>query len=305
MSHLPAPTPLQLIREPSIAERGVELWLKRDDLTHHEIQGNKWRKLRYNLVEAREEGHDTLLTFGGVYSNHIAATAAAGRQFGFKTIGIIRGEPTDTPTETLLTAARHGMRILWMDRAQYRMKDDPDSIESLRVQLGRHYYIPEGGTNLLALPGVIEMVNEIKEDYDYICTASGTGGTLAGIVAGLYGRRKAIGFSVLKGQDTLTPTVAQLVSDYTEQQFDNWHITSDYHHGGYARVTPELIDFIRQFKRDQLVQLEPVYTGKLLYGLYDMIGKGYFPRGTKIIAVHTGGLQGLAGYREYFPVGSS
>ncbi|MBS1685179.1 MAG: 1-aminocyclopropane-1-carboxylate deaminase/D-cysteine desulfhydrase [Bacteroidetes bacterium] len=304
MSHLPAPTPLQLIREPSIAERGVELWLKRDDLTHPEIQGNKWRKLRYNLVEAREEGHDTLLTFGGVYSNHIAATAAAGRQFGFKTIGIIRGEPTDTATETLLTAARHGMRILWMDRAQYRMKDDPDSIESLRVQLGRHYYIPEGGTNLLALPGVIEMVNEIKEDYDYICTASGTGGTLAGIVAGLYGRRKAIGFSVLKGQDTLTPTVAQLVSDYTEQQFDNWHITSDYHHGGYARVTPALIDFIRQFKRDQLVQLEPVYTGKLLYGLYDMIGKGDFPRGTKIIAVHTGGLQGLAGYREYFPAGS-
>ncbi|MBS1623372.1 MAG: 1-aminocyclopropane-1-carboxylate deaminase/D-cysteine desulfhydrase [Bacteroidetes bacterium] len=304
MSHLPAPTPLQLIREPSIAERGVELWLKRDDLTHPEIQGNKWRKLRYNLVEAREEGHDTLLTFGGVYSNHIAATAAAGRQFEFKTIGIIRGEPTDTPTETLLTAARNGMRILWMDRAQYRMKDDPDSIESLRVQLGRHYYIPEGGTNLLALPGVIEMVNEIKEDYDYICTASGTGGTLAGIVAGLYGRRKAIGFSVLKGQDTLTPTVAQLVSDYTEQQFDNWHITSDYHHGGYARVTPELIDFIRQFKRDQLVQLEPVYTGKLLYGLYDMIGKGDFPRGTKIIAVHTGGLQGLAGYREYFPAGS-
>lgn len=300
MSGRPAPTPLQLIREPLITERGIELWLKRDDLTHPEIQGNKWRKLRYNLVEARQEEHDTLLTFGGVYSNHIAATAAAGRLFGFKTIGIIRGEPTDTPTDTLLTAARNGMRILWMDREQYRHKDDPDSLESLHVQLGRHYHIPEGGTNILALPGVIEMLAEIKEDYDYICTASGTGGTLAGIVAGLYGKRKAIGFSALKGKDTLTPTITQLVSDYTGQTFDNWHITSDYHCGGYARVTPELIDFIKQFKLDHLVQLEPVYTGKMLMGLYDMIGKGYFPRGTRIVAVHTGGLQGLCGYKEWF-----
>lgn len=300
MSHLPSPTPLQLIRESFIADCGVELWLKRDDLTHPEIQGNKWRKLRYNLVAAREEGHDTLLTFGGVYSNHIAATAAAGRQFGFSTIGIIRGEPADTPTETLLTAARNGMRILWMDRAQYRQKDDPERIERLHAQLGRFYAMPEGGTNILALPGVIEMLNEIKEDYDYICTASGTGGTLAGIVAGLYGKKKAIGFSVLKGKDTLTPTIAQLVSDYTGQQFGNWHITSDYHHGGYARVTPELIDFIKKFKLDHLVQLEPVYTGKLLMGLYDMIGKGYFPRGTRIVAIHTGGLQGLCGYREWF-----
>jgi 1-aminocyclopropane-1-carboxylate deaminase len=148
------PTPLQLIHEPLFAERGVELWLKRDDLTHPLIQGNKWRKLRYNLVEAREEGQDTLLTFGGVYSNHIYATAAAGKQFGFKTIGIIRGEPADTPTDTLRFAVENGMRILFMDREHYRMKDDPDNIESLRVQLGDFYMVPEGGTNIYALPGV-------------------------------------------------------------------------------------------------------------------------------------------------------
>ena len=296
----PSPTPLQIIREPLFAERGVEVWLKRDDLTHPHIQGNKWRKLRYNLVEAREEGHTTLLTFGGVYSNHIYATAAAGKQFGFKTIGIIRGEPTDTPTDTLQFAAENGMRILFMDRAHYRMKDDPDSIESLRVQLGRFYLIPEGGTNHLALPGCIEMVNEIKETYDYICLASGTGGTLAGVVAALYGRHKAIGFSALKGADTLTPLVTSLVQDYTGQTFDNWHITFDYHQGGYARVTPELIDFIKAFKLKHLTQLEPVYTGKMMLGLYDMIAKGHFPRGSRIVAIHTGGLQGLCGYKEYF-----
>lgn len=296
----PPPTPLQRITETLFAERGVELWLKRDDLTHPQIQGNKWRKLRYNLVEARQEGQDTLLTFGGVYSNHIYATAAAGKQFGFKTIGVIRGEPADTPTDTLKFAADNGMRILFMDREHYRMKDDPDSIESLRVQLGDFYHIPEGGTNIYALPGVIEMVNEIKEDYDYICLASGTGGTLAGVVSALYGKRKAIGFSALKGKDTLTPKVSELVESYTEKTFDNWHITFDYHMGGYARVTPELIDFIKDFKLRHLTQLEPVYTGKLMYGLYDMIEKGYFPRGSRIIAVHTGGLQGLSGYKEYF-----
>ena len=294
----PPPTPLQLIQEPLFEEMGVEVWLKRDDLTHPEIQGNKWRKLRYNLVEARQEGMETLLTFGGVYSNHIYATAAAGRQFGFKTIGIIRGLPTDTPTDTLIAAARNGMRILFMDREHYRLKDDPDSIESLHVQLGGFYMIPEGGTNLLALPGCIEMVNEIKEDYDYICLASGTGGTLAGVVSALYGKRKAIGFSALKGKDTLTERVTGLVQDYTGQAFGNWHITFDYHQGGYARVTPELIGFIRKFKLDHLTQLEPVYTGKMMMGLYDMIRKGYFSRGSRIVAVHTGGLQGLSGYKE-------
>jgi 1-aminocyclopropane-1-carboxylate deaminase/D-cysteine desulfhydrase-like pyridoxal-dependent ACC family enzyme len=149
------------------------------------------------------------------------------------------------------------------------------------VQLGRFYLVPEGGTNLLALPGCIEMVNEIKDPYDYICLASGTGGTLAGVVAALYGKRKAIGFSALRGTDTLTPRVTELVQDYTERTFDNWHITFDYHQGGYARVTPELIDFIKAFQLKHLTQLEPVYTGKMMMGLYDMIAKGHFPRGSR------------------------
>ncbi len=293
------PTPLQHICDPLMSEMGVELWLKRDDLTHPHIQGNKWRKLKYNLVEAKQEGHKVLLTFGGIYSNHIYAMAAAGREYEFKTIGIIRGEPADEPTDTLRFAASCGMRLLYMDRTHYRLKEDPDSIESLHVQLGDFYMVPEGGTNLLALQGCVEMVAEIKRDYDYLCMATGTGGTIAGAISALYGRKKAIGFSSLKGTDTLSTRVSELVSEFTDSSFANWHINFDYHCGGYARVTPELIDFIKAFKRDQLTQLEPVYTGKMMYGIYDLIRKGYFARGTRIVAVHTGGLQGLCGYREY------
>jgi 1-aminocyclopropane-1-carboxylate deaminase len=294
------PTPLQHINEALFREKGVEVWLKRDDLTNAEIQGNKWRKLKYNLVEAKEEGQKTLLTFGGPYSNHIAAVAAAGKVYDFKTIGIIRGEPSDDPSDTLKNAAKNGMRILFMDRAQYRMKNEPESIESLHVQLGDFYMIPEGGTNIYALQGCIEMVNEIKADYDYISVACGTGGTLAGIVAGLYGKKKAIGFSSLKGKDRLTASITELVRDFMDKTFDNWQVNFDYHFGGYAKVNDELIDFIKSFKQNHLTQLEPVYTGKMMYGLYDMIGKGYFPRGSKIVAIHTGGLQGLCGYKKEF-----
>jgi 1-aminocyclopropane-1-carboxylate deaminase/D-cysteine desulfhydrase-like pyridoxal-dependent ACC family enzyme len=251
-------------------------------------------------VEAKEEGQRTLLTFGGPYSNHIYAVAAAGRLFGFKTIGIIRGEPAEEPTDTLRTAAKNGMRILFMDRAQYRLKNDPDSIESLHVQLGDFYLIPEGGTNIYALQGCIEMAHEIKTEYDYICLACGTGGTLAGVVAGLYGKKKAIGFSSLKGKDTLTASISQLVNDFTDKTFDNWEVNFDYHFGGYAKVNDELINFIKAFKQNHLTQLEPVYTGKMMYGIYEMIQKDHFPRGTKIVAIHTGGLQGLCGYKKEF-----
>ena len=294
------PTPLQHIKEAFFQDKGIEVWLKRDDLTHPDISGNKWRKLKYNLVEAKEEGQTTLLTFGGPYSNHIHAVAAAGKLFGFKTIGIIRGEPSEEPTDTLVTAARNGMRILYMDRAHYRLKHEPESIESLHIQLGEFYMIPEGGTNIFALQGCIEMVNEIKNDYDYICLGCGTGGTLAGVVAGLYGRKKAIGFSSLKGKDTLTSSITSLVQDFTDKTFDNWHVNFDYHFGGYAKVNDELINFIKAFKQNHLTQLEPVYTGKMMYGLYDLIKNDRFPRGTKIVAIHTGGLQGLCGYKQYF-----
>jgi 1-aminocyclopropane-1-carboxylate deaminase/D-cysteine desulfhydrase-like pyridoxal-dependent ACC family enzyme len=294
------PSPLQKLEDEFLREKGIELYVKRDDLIHPEIQGNKWRKLKYNLFEARLNGIHTLLTFGGPYSNHIYATAAAARLFHFKAIGIIRGEEHEVLSPTLKFAASQGMELYYMDRESYREKDDPTNIESLRTQIGNFYLVPEGGTNALAVEGASEIIEEIDIPFDFICTACGTGGTLAGLVSGLKGKNQVIGFSALKGADTLTPKVSELVNYVTGFGYTNFNINFDYHFGGYAKVNPELIAFIKDFKLKYKIQLEPVYTGKMFYGLFDMIKKDRFPGGSKIVALHTGGLQGLSGYMNYF-----
>lgn len=295
------PSPVQPIEETLFTEKGVQVLLKRDDLIHPRIQGNKWRKLKYNLLEARLAKQNTLLTFGGPYSNHIYATAAAARMFHFRSIGIIRGEEPEFKSPTLQFAAEQGMELYYMDRESYRQKDDPDNIESLKVQIGDFYHIPEGGTNLLALEGAGEIVEELDFPFDYITTAVGTGGTMAGIVAHLKGEKEVIGFSSLKGTDTLTTQVMDLVNAYSKFPYGNFTLNFDYHFGGYAKVKPELIEFIKQFYARHGIKLEPVYTGKMMYGLYDLIQKDYFPRGSVIVAVHTGGLQGLSGFESYLP----
>jgi 1-aminocyclopropane-1-carboxylate deaminase len=295
-------SPLQKLEAAFLADKGIELYIKRDDLIHPEIQGNKWRKLKYNLYDARVNNIHTLLTFGGPYSNHIYATAAAAKLFHFKAIGIIRGEEPAVFSPTLKYAAAQGMELYYMDRESYRQKDDPSNLESLRVQIGDFYHIPEGGTNALAVEGAAEIIEEIDIPFDYICTACGTGGTLAGLVAGLKGEKHAIGFSSLKGDDTLTPKVTELAHYVTGFSYDNFNINFDYHFGGYAKVKPELIAFIKDFKLQYNIQLEPVYTGKMFYGLFDMISNNYFKPGSRIIALHTGGLQGLSGFMDYFTV---
>lgn len=291
-------SPLQLLSSDLLTEKDITLYIKRDDLIHEHIQGNKWRKLKYNLYNARLNKQNTLLTFGGAYSNHIYATAAAARLFHFKAIGIIRGEEPAIKSATLEFAAAQGMELYYMDREMYRAKDDPDNIESLKVQIGDFYHIPEGGTNMHALEGVAEIIEELDVEYDVICTACGTGGTLAGLVVGLQGSKQVLGFSSLKGEDTLTGKVNELVNEFTGNTFSNFSINFDYHFGGYAKTKPELIEFIKQFKQQHGIQLEPVYTGKMFYGLFDLIGKDYFKPGTRIVALHTGGLQGLSGYPE-------
>ena len=293
-------SPLQKLEDDFLKEKGIELFIKRDDLIHAYIQGNKWRKLKYNLFEARLNSIHTLLTFGGPYSNHIYATAAAAKLFHFKAIGIIRGDKGEVLSPTLQFAASQGMELYYMDRASYREKDDPTNIESLRAQIGNFYMIPEGGTNPLAVEGAAEIIEEIRIPFDYICTACGTGGTLAGLVSGLKGQKQAIGFSSLKGTDTLTAKVSELVNYFTGFDYPNYQVNFDYHFGGYAKVKPELIAFIKEFKLKYHIQLEPVYTGKMFYGLFDMIKNDRFARGSTIVALHTGGLQGLCGYMNYF-----
>ncbi len=291
-------SPLQKLEDELFHEKGIELYIKRDDLIHPHVQGNKWRKLKYNLQQARNNKQHTLLTFGGAYSNHIYATAAAARQFGFKAIGMIRGEEPAVKSATLQFAAEQGMELHYMSRETYRQKEDTTIIEILRMQMGEFYYVPEGGTNVFALQGVAEIISEIEIDFDYICTACGTGGTLAGLVAGLKGEKQVLGFSSLKGEDRLSGKVHELVEEYAGERFGDFSINFDYHFGGYAKVKPELIQFIKDFHRNHAIRLEPVYTGKLFYGLFDLIQRDYFPKDAKIIALHTGGLQGLTGFPE-------
>ena len=295
-----APSPLQLVDDAWLREMGIQLYLKRDDLLHPIVQGNKWRKLKYNLLRAQELGKDTLLTFGGPYSNHIYATAAAAKLFGFKSIGIIRGEEPKGKSYTLKFAANQGMQLMYVDRTTYRNKDEESYLQQLQQQYPNAYIVPEGGTNQYALRGVAELVEEIDVPFDYLCSACGTGGTLAGMVAGLAGEKQLIGFSSLKGDDALTGQIDKLVKGYAGESYKNYSVSFDYHFGGYARVKPELVEFIKAFKAKHNVQLEPVYTGKMLFGIYDLIKQGYFPKGSAIIAVHTGGLQGLSGYLDWF-----
>ncbi|MCX2741312.1 1-aminocyclopropane-1-carboxylate deaminase/D-cysteine desulfhydrase [Pontibacter anaerobius] len=290
--------PLQKLEDKLLQEQGVELWVKREDLLHPHISGNKWRKLKYNLQEAKRLGHYTLLTFGGAYSNHIAATAAAGKEYGFKTIGIIRGEEHLPLNPTLSFAASCGMELHYISREKYRQKSEPGFQEELLQTFGEVYLLPEGGTNLLAVKGCAEIVQDIDIQYDYICCALGTGGTFAGIVAGLAGEHNALGFPALKGGEFLQQEVEQLVQAYSGQHYGNWQLITDYHFGGYAKVKPELLAFMDTFEQQHGIPLEPIYTGKMMYGLFDLIRQGYFERGSRIVAVHTGGLQGNAGFKQ-------
>ncbi|MEO5877049.1 MAG: pyridoxal-phosphate dependent enzyme [Streptosporangiaceae bacterium] len=268
------PSPVSEITDERLGP--VRLLLKRDDLIHPELPGNKWRKLKYNLVAAREQGYDTLATFGGSHSNHIRATAAAGRIFGFATIGLIRGEERLPLNDTLAFAVSCGMELRYLDRTTYRSKPVPD---------GRFYLLPEGGSNALAVRGCAELPREISEPYDLICCPVGTGGTLAGLAQGLRPGQRALGFAVLRGGDFLHGEVARLQG---ADRTGNWRIETGFHCGGYARRTAGLDQFLADFAGRHGVPLDRIYTGKMLYGLYALIAAGGIPAGSRVVAVITG-----------------
>ena len=291
-------TPISKIEDPLIKDSGIKLFIKREDLNHPELSGNKWHKLKYNLITAKENGYETLLTFGGAYSNHIYATAAAGKLFGFKTIGIIRGEEHLPLNPTLSFAISKGMKIQYVNRKSYREKNSSEFIKNLREKFGKFYLVPEGGTNNLAVKGASEIISNIDIDFDYICCACGTGGTLAGLVSGLNGRKKALGFSVLKGGGFLLNDVEKLIYESAGKKYNNWDINLDFHCGGYAKINSELIKFIQRFKKITSITIEPIYTGKLLFGVYNLILNHYFNNGNAILVIHTGGLQGLIGMKN-------
>jgi 1-aminocyclopropane-1-carboxylate deaminase/D-cysteine desulfhydrase-like pyridoxal-dependent ACC family enzyme len=294
------PSPIQEIRNDFLQSRDIQLFIKRDDLLHPEISGNKIRKLKYNLLQARHEGYETLLTFGGAYSNHIYAVAAAGKIYGFNTIGVIRGERYQNLNPTLTYASSKGMQLYYISRSAYKKKYEGQLIKQLKNEFGEFYLIPEGGTNSLALKGCTEIIEEIDVDYDIITTCCGTGGTLGGIVAGLEGRNYAIGFPVLKEGGFLQQEITGLIRKFNDRIYLNWHLELNYHFGGYAKHSTQLVRFINDFKRDYDIPLDPIYTGKMMYGIYDMVQKDKVKQGTTILALHTGGLQGIKGFNERF-----
>ena len=274
-----------------LSHPNITLVIKREDLIHPFVSGNKFRKLKYNLLEAKTKSKETLLTFGGAFSNHIAAVAAAGKEQGFKTIGIIRGEELkngfgDNPTLNFATEC--GMQFDFMTRDEYRKKTEQDFVSQLKVKWGDFYLIPEGGTNSLAVLGCEEILNEDDAEFDFICCCVGTGGTISGIINSAKTHQKIIGFPALRG-DFLKEEIRKFAKN------QNWELYLDYHFGGYAKTAPELIDFMNSFFKQTGIPLDPIYTGKMVYGVIDLIAKNYFPMGSKILMIHTGGLQGIEG----------
>jgi 1-aminocyclopropane-1-carboxylate deaminase/D-cysteine desulfhydrase-like pyridoxal-dependent ACC family enzyme len=272
----------------------VELYIKREDRIHEHISGNKYRKLKYNLQEADKLGYTTLLTFGGAFSNHIAAVAFAGQKFGFKTIGIIRGEELEgkiNDNVTLQFAKMNRMHFKFVSRSNYREKNSDGFLQQLQKEFGKFYCVPEGGTNALAIKGCEEILSDSDAIFDYICCAVGTGGTISGLINSAKPHQQILGFTALKG-DFLSSNISKFVTQ------SNWKLITDFHFGGYAKINAKLIEFINQFKHLQDIPLDPVYTGKLMFGVYKLIEDGFFPKGSKILVIHTGGLQGIAGMNK-------
>lgn len=271
--------------------QGITLHIKREDALHPLVSGNKYRKLKYNLIEAQKLGFKTLLTFGGAFSNHIAAVASAGKLMGFNTIGIIRGDELKASVHsnaTLHFAKDCGMQFKFISRESYKQKTDLNFIDGLKKEFGAFYLIPEGGTNNLAVQGCQEILTAEDAIFDFICCAVGTGGTIAGLINCSKPSQQVLGFPALKA-DFLQQDISKFALK------TNWELKTAYHFGGYAKINTELVAFINQFKKVHDIALDPIYTAKMLFGIFDLIKKGYFPRDSKILAIHTGGLQGIAG----------
>ena len=284
---------------PILKQKNIELFIKREDKIHPFVSGNKFRKLKYNIIQAKSEQKKTLLTFGGAFSNHIVATAVAGNLSGFKTIGIIRGdelskdlEKTMAENASLKQAYQNGMEFKFISRQAYRNKTSESFIKELKNEFGDFYLIPEGGTNALAIKGCEEILTEKDSKFDYICSPIGTGGTISGLINSAKKHQKILGFPALKG-DFLQKEVEKLANIQ-----DTWFLQNKYHFGGYGKYNQELIGFINEFKATTTILLEPIYTGKMLYGILEMIKDNFFKENSCILAIHTGGLQGIAGINQ-------
>ncbi len=289
----------QWVHADLLYEKEISLCIKREDQIHPEVSGNKFRKLKYNLLEARKKGFNRVVTFGGAYSNHILATAVAANMMGFQSVGVIRGDELKNEFEqviktntTLRKALETGMELEFISRDLYRKKMESDFLDALKSKFGSFYVIPEGGTNDLAVKGCQEILTNRDSEFNYICSCVGTGGTFSGLINASKEHQTILGFPALKG-DFLVDEVKPYIGQKT-----NWKLITEYHFGGYAKYNLDLIRFINDFKKNFQIPLDPIYTGKMLYGIFEMIKNDAFEKGSKILAIHTGGLQGIDGFNK-------
>ncbi|MEO7216190.1 pyridoxal-phosphate dependent enzyme [Mucilaginibacter sp.] len=292
--HLDIYSPIQQIHDELFAAKGIEVFVKRDDMIHPLISGNKWRKLKYVLQKAQDEGKTHLVTFGGAYSNHLLATAAAAAKFGFRSTGFVRGE--EVQNDTLFMCRLHGMQLIFTDRDSYR--DKPALFKTHFGGDTNAFFIDEGGASAEAAKGCSELVDELTQPYHHIFCACGTGTTAAGLI-------NDIGQHKLNTRFNAIPVFKN--GGFIKDEIDKYLLAPadydlhlDYHFGGYAKTTPELIAFIKTFVAKTGILIEPVYTAKMLYAIYDLAAKDHFQSGDKVLAIHTGGLLGLLGMTEKF-----
>lgn len=294
-------TPLQKIQHPLLKKYSVQLYIKREDLIHPLISGNKWYKLKYNLIEAKAQGFKRILSFGGAYSNHLHALAWAGQRYNFETVGVIRGELVEPLNPTLQDLREWGMELHPVSRSEYRLRHDAGFLAGLRDTYSPCYVVPEGGANALALKGCGEIVTAIDEQldhYDYLCVPCGTGATLAGMSLALKSGRRLLGFSALKNYTQFGADIGRMLDSASLSGRGNWQIIDAFHCGGFGKINLELVNFMAGWQRQTGIALDPIYTGKMLMGLFELLEGGYFKAGSRIVVVHTGGLQGLRGMKK-------
>jgi 1-aminocyclopropane-1-carboxylate deaminase len=295
--HQQIPTPLQKLVSPVFAQAGIEVWIKRDDLIHPLIQGNKWHKLKLNLEQAKQQGAQELISFGGAYSNHIAALAAAGKAYGFATRGFIRGDElahnNQAWSATLKTAAENGMMFDFLSRSEYRLRHDTIWLSDLQQSYPNGFILPEGGSNPLAVAGFESLINELNQqlDFSHLLCAVGTGGSLAGMAKFAPANQQVWGIASLKQADYLIPQIKEWIAEDKQ----NWHLWTEFHGGGYGKTSDEIVNKTNEFETKFNVLLDPIYTAKLVYGFYQLLSNGCFKRGSRVVLYHSGGLQGREG----------
>ncbi|OUR78878.1 cysteine desulfhydrase [Colwellia psychrerythraea] len=294
---------LQKLEHPLFDKYNLDVRVKRDDLLHNIISGNKWRKLKYNLEQLKANDYQGALTFGGSYSNHIHAFAYACKQQNIPCIGVIRGEANYASNFTLSWARHWGMQCHFVDRKTYRRRFETSFIGELKALYPNYFVIPEGGSNSLAIPGVAEILTELNNqvDFDTLMTPVGSGGTLAGLISGDSAanqkQHKILGIAVLKQAEYLIDDIKCLLTDEAKNH-DNWQLLTNFHRGGYGKFSADDVKRIITFNQQTGVCFEPIYSGKMVLALLDLIVQGYFKQQERIVLLHTGGLQGLGGMIE-------